>query len=170
MGFSGALVEDPYQRSQWPANRRRLEIRDVMMMLAFLALFPVFSGFGDEEAHVSTKRTDAEVALAYALAVLKETAGKPMDGQVPLSELDVKQSVMMGEVTDANDRTYLFVAFGRRGDANSGFFVVFELCSGRFAEYSPRYAGYTSDLQAEQRKYLQLAGDATAGFGGECMW
>ncbi len=140
------------------------------MISAFAAALPVLPGYGDEETLGPLKRTDAEVAIAYALAVLRETARKPMEGRVPIGKLDVRQPSLLEEATDADDRTYVFVAFGLGGNPDSGFFVTFELCPGRLAEYSPRYAGFTARLADELKEFLAVTGDPSRQFPGECKY
>ena len=112
---------------------------------------------------------DDEVATAYAMAVLTELSEKETDGKVPISELDLNDPALR-EATDVTERTYVFVAFERRTRRQSGFYVVLEYCSGRFAGFSPRYAGFTVRLADELTEFLAVANDPNRDFPGECLW
>ena len=110
-----------------------------------------------------------EVATAYGVAVLREFSGRSLKGGFPSLNW-TWTAPNCGRLLMKKGAFYAFIAFSRRGEGQSAFYVVLEYCGRRFGAFSPRYAGFTSRLADELEDFLAVTGDSSRSFPGECKW
>ena len=139
------------------------------MKWAFLIALFAASVCNGEGAGPDFVHIDRDVALAYGMAVVKESYKLRRHGTVFVSmdELDLTGGTVH-EMTDGTNRTFAMVAFRSKHDRNAGYYVVLEFCSGRLGEYTPSYSSSTLNLSRDEMSFLSVENDPTADFPGDC--
>ncbi len=86
---------------------------------------------------------------------------------IPTDQLDLRDGVLVREMTDGTGRSFAFVAFRSKNDPTFGFTIVMEYCPDRLGEYTPSFGGY-GPVQAEEEMFMATSNDPTADYPGKC--